>query len=79
MLLTVHVKPSAKKNELSWLDEDTVKVQIAAPAKEGKANRALIEFLAESFAVSKSKIHIVRGLTARMKHVEIDANISKAT
>ncbi len=77
MILTVHVHPNAKKNALEWLDEDTVKVRIAAPATEGRANKALIAFLAEHFDLPKSKIRIVRGLTTRMKHIEIDAKISK--
>lgn len=72
MLLTVHLQPNAKKNEIvAWLDDDTIKVKIAAPAVEGKANKALIEFLSEEFDIAKSKITIVRGLTARMKQVEI--------
>ena len=71
MLLTVHVSPNAKQKSIEWLDEDTVKVRITAPAVDGKANKALIEFLAEHFDVRKSKIQIVRGLTTRMKQVEI--------
>lgn len=71
MLLTVHVTPNAKQNTIEWLDEDTVKVRLTAPAVEGKANKALIEFLAEHFDLPKSKIRIVRGLTTKMKHVEI--------
>ena len=71
MLLTVHVQPNAKKNELVWLDEDTCKVKLTAPATEGKANKALVDFLSETFGVAKSKIQIVRGLTARMKQVEV--------
>lgn len=77
MILTVHTHPNAKKNELEWVDEDTVKVRIAAPATEGRANRALVEFLAEHFGVSKSRIRLIRGLATRMKQVEIDAQVSK--
>lgn len=77
MLLTVHVQPNAKQNTIEWLDEDTIKMRLTAPAVEGRANKALIEFLAEHFDLPKSKIRLVRGLTARMKHVEINAKISK--
>lgn len=72
MLLTVHTTPNAKQNEIKWLDEDTCKIKITAPAVDGKANKALVEFLSEEFGVAKSKIQIVRGLTARMKQVEVD-------
>ncbi len=71
MLLTVHITPNAKKNEIKWLDEDTVKVKITAPAVDGKANKALVEFLSEELKVAKSQIEIVRGLTARMKQVRV--------
>jgi uncharacterized protein (TIGR00251 family) len=72
MLLTVHVQPNAKKTEIvKWLDEDTVKIKVAAPAVEGKANIALVDFLSDYYDISRSKIQIVRGLTARMKQVEI--------
>lgn len=71
MLLTIHVQPNAKQNAIKWLDEDTVKVRLTAPAMEGKANKALIELLTEYFGLPKSKIRIVRGLTAKMKQVEI--------
>ncbi|MEK7105066.1 MAG: DUF167 domain-containing protein [Patescibacteria group bacterium] len=72
MLLTVHVQPNAKTSAIvKWLDEDTVKIKIAAPAVDGKANLALVEFLAEYFNKPKSQVVIVRGLTARMKQVRI--------
>jgi len=72
MIITVHVQPNAKKSEIvKWLDEDTVKIKIAAPAIEGKANYELICFLADHFSIAKSKIKIVRGLTTRMKQIEI--------
>ena len=77
MLITVHTRPNAKKNELEWLDEDTVKVGITAPAVGGKANYALVVFLANHLGVPKKHIRIVRGLTARIKQVEIDAKVSK--
>ena len=72
MILTVHVQPNAKESKIvSWLDENTVKIKIAAPAKQGKANKALILFLAKEFGIPKTSIEIIRGATTRMKHVEI--------
>jgi len=72
MLLTVHIQPNAKKNEIvKWLDETTVKIKIAAPAKEGKANKELIDFLAKTWKVSKSSVEIVRGTTTKMKQITI--------
>ncbi|MBI4438268.1 DUF167 domain-containing protein [Candidatus Uhrbacteria bacterium] len=71
MILTVHVKPSARKNAVAWLDEDTLKVSVTAAPEGGKANRAVIELLAEELSLPKSQIEIVRGLTAKMKHVKV--------
>lgn len=71
MILTIHIHPNAKQNSIEWIDADTAKVRIAAPATEGKANKALIEFLSETLSVPKSRLKIVRGLTARMKQVEV--------
>lgn len=72
MLLTVHVKPRAKRNAVSsWLDADTVKVDVTAVPEAGKANQAVIDVLSEALDVPKSAITIVRGATSRMKHVRI--------
>ncbi len=73
MLLTVHVKPRAKRNAISsWLDADTVKVDVTAAPEAGKANEAVIDVLSEALNVSKSAITIVRGATSRMKHVRVE-------
>lgn len=72
MLLTVHVKPRAKRNAVNkWLDADTVKVDVTAVPEGGKANEAVIDVLSEALDVPKSAITIVRGATARMKHVRV--------
>ena len=50
---------------------DAIKIKLAAPAVEGKANAALVRFLADHFGVSKSAVVIVRGEKSREKLVEI--------
>ena len=72
MILTVHVKPNARESRIvSRLDGTTLVISLRAPAKEGKANEALVEVLAEEYGVSKSRVRIVRGMATRIKHVEI--------
>jgi uncharacterized protein len=72
MILTVHIKPNAKNSQVrAWLDSGTVKIDIAAPAVDGKANRALIDFLAKQLGVAKSLVTIKRGQSSRVKHVEL--------
>lgn len=71
MILTVYVKPGARRESLTWIDEDTLKVSITAPPENGKANLAVIEALAKELGVAKSTILLHRGATARIKQFKI--------
>ncbi len=72
MILTVHVKPSARETKVvSWQDAATVVIAIAAPPVDGKANQELIRFLSRKLGVAKSLIEIKRGQGSRVKHVEV--------
>lgn len=53
------------------LEDESVKVRIAAPAENGKANKALIRFLAKEFGVSSQEVSIVSGATLRHKLIAI--------
>ncbi len=72
MILTVHVKPGAKRNEVKWLDEDTATVSVTSAPEKGKANRAVIDLLSEDLGIRKSAFTIVRGETTRIKHIQIE-------
>jgi uncharacterized protein len=70
--LAVRVTPRSSKNEISEvLSDGTVKVRLTAPPVEGKANAALVAFLAEVIGVPASSIEIVAGETGRDKLVSI--------
>jgi uncharacterized protein (TIGR00251 family) len=70
--LAIRVTPRAARNEIvEILPDQTIKVRLTAPPVEGKANEALIEFLAEVLGVAKSRIEIVAGVTGRDKLVTI--------
>ena len=69
--IAVTVKPNAKSAAVTRLAETEYRVTLHAPAQDGKANRALIELLANYFHVPKSAITIVRGQFARKKLVKI--------
>lgn len=71
MKLTVHVKPNARKAMLEVLSPREVRVWVSAPPTEGKANKQLIELLAEHFGVPKSAVEIKTGAGSRTKIVEI--------
>ncbi|MFH1140507.1 MAG: DUF167 domain-containing protein [Chloroflexota bacterium] len=70
-LLALHVQPNAKRSEILGLANGVLRVRVAAPAKEGRANEALIDLLAALLTVPKARIRIVQGLTARNKVVAV--------
>lgn len=69
--VTLHVQPGARKSGIVGLHGDALKVRIAAPAVDNKANAALVDFLSETLGVPKSAIAIRHGATGRRKVVEI--------
>lgn len=70
--LAIRVTPRARRNEVvGVMNDNTVKIRLTAPPVEGKANKALIVFLADLLGVSKSRIEIVAGKTGRDKLVSI--------
>ena len=71
MILELHVQPGARVSEFAGRHGERVKVRLAARAAEGKANEALIEFLAAHYGVAKRDVRIVAGLKSRQKRVEI--------
>jgi uncharacterized protein (TIGR00251 family) len=70
MKLEIKVVPGAKKNQIIE-EQDKIKVYLTAPAVDGKANEALIEFLAENYKVKKYQIEIIKGLKSRNKIINI--------
>ena len=73
MDIRVKVIPKSSKTELAGVMADgTWKIKIAAVPEKGKANRELIEFLAEKLNVAKSRIHIVSGETSHLKRIRVD-------
>ena len=67
----VRVQPGASKNEIIGVQEDALKVRISAPPVEGKANKALVQFLAEQLAVKRSQVEITSGHTSRSKTIHV--------
>jgi uncharacterized protein len=70
--LKVRVTPNAPKNAVVSWTEDELRLKVKAPAVEGKANAALIEYLSELAGVPRAKIQIKAGEKARIKLIEID-------
>ena len=71
LTVTLHVQPNARRSEIAGLHGDALKIRVAAPAMDNKANAALIEFLSETLGNPKSAVAIRHGATGRRKVVEI--------
>jgi len=69
--LTLHVQPNAKESEATGLHGDALKVRVAAPAADNKANDELVAFLAKALGVPRSAVTLRHGATSRRKVVEI--------
>jgi uncharacterized protein (TIGR00251 family) len=78
VILELHVQPGAKRSEFAGEHGGRVKVRLAAPAVEGKANQALVEFLADYFQVPRRNVSIASGLKSRRKRVVIEG-VTKET
>jgi uncharacterized protein len=72
VILELHVQPGAARTEFAGRHGERIKVRLAARAVDGRANQALIEFLAAHYKVRKSSVRITAGLKSRQKRVAID-------
>lgn len=73
------MQPGAKRSEFAGRHGERVKLRLAAPAVEGKANEALVEFLADYFGVPRRNVRIAAGLKSRQKRVIIEGAEWKTT
>lgn len=73
LTLSLAVQPGARRTEVAGLHGELLKIRIAAPAADDRANTALIDFLSRAFDLPPSRIRIRAGRHARRKVVELDA------
>ncbi|MRR50309.1 MAG: YggU family protein [Rhodocyclaceae bacterium] len=71
VILSLHIQPGAKKTEVVGLHGEALKVRLAAPPVDGKANDALVAFLAETLGVTKARVGLVSGASSRAKRLRI--------
>ena len=72
--LTLHVKPGAKRSEIVGLHGDALKIRLAAPPIEGRANEALLKFIAGIFAVPLRNVELHQGGQSRHKVVAVSGS-----
>lgn len=71
LILTLHIQTGAKRTEAVGLHGDALKIKLAASPIEGKANAALLKFIAKSFDVPFSLVTLKQGAKSRHKVIEI--------
>lgn len=69
--LSLKVIPASREDKIEGLKEDRIYIRLIAPAVDGKANLALISFLAKTFKVKKTQVLLVSGEKSRLKLVEL--------
>lgn len=79
IILKVYLQPKSSKNEVVGSYRDGIKVKVTAPPIEGKANEALVRFLAKEFGISPSCIEIIKGHHSREKTLRISGLVLLAT
>ena len=72
--LTLHIQPGAKRSEVAGLHGDALKIRLAAPPIEGRANEALLKFIAELFEVPQRQVELLRGAQSRHKTVRVEGS-----
>lgn len=68
-LLAIHTQPGARKNEVAGIHGDALKIRVAAPPVEGRANAALAAFIAKALGVPRKNVTVVKGESSRRKTV----------
>lgn len=70
-LLSIHVQPGAKRHGIAGEYGERLKIALKAPPVDGKANLALIKYVAELANVSKTSVTLITGETSREKRLEV--------
>jgi len=73
VLIRLHVQPKASKSRIVGLHDDCLKIAIAAPPVEGKANKGVVKFLAHTLGLPGRDVSVQSGAQSRRKVVAVRA------
>lgn len=73
VVIDVHVIPNASRTQADGLHDQALRVRLHAPPVDGKANQALVAWLADTLGMAKSQLELVRGQTSKRKQVKVRA------
>lgn len=71
VMLAVHAQPGARRTEVVGRHGDAIKIRVAAPPVDDRANDALVAFVANAFGVRRSAVTIRSGSSSRHKRLRI--------
>lgn len=71
VILDLHIQPGAKQTEVVGQHGDALKIRLAAPPVDGKANAALVAFIAAKVGAGRTAVELVSGQAARAKRVRV--------
>lgn len=75
LTLILHVQPGAKQTSVAGLHGEALKIRLAAPPIEGRANEALLRFIADYFKVPLRDVELKQGGQSRHKRVEVRGSV----
>ena len=78
VLLLVSVMPNAKRTAADGLHDGALRVRLAAAPIEGRANEALVAWLAKSLGIPKRAVKLLRGESSRRKQLAVDVDLETA-
>ncbi|MFC1854819.1 DUF167 domain-containing protein [Candidatus Dependentiae bacterium] len=78
LILKIRVIPNAKKQTWKIDENSNIRCYLTAPAREGKANQALIKELSKILKIPRSRIEIKRGTTSRNKELSVETTLNES-
>ena len=70
-IIALHCQPGAKKTEVQGEHDGRLKIRLAAPPVQGKANEALIQWLSKTLEIRRANIELLAGDLSRLKRVRV--------
>ncbi|CAG1019723.1 hypothetical protein BURC_04634 [Burkholderiaceae bacterium] len=77
-MLDLSVVPGAKRTEVAGLHGGALRVRLAAPPVDGKANEALIAWLAAELGLPRRSVELLRGASSRRKQMRLACTLAQA-
>jgi uncharacterized protein (TIGR00251 family) len=68
-VLTLHVQPGAKRTEIVGEHGDALKLRLAAPPIDGRANESLVAFVAQTLGIPRHSVTLLSGQSSRRKRL----------